>query len=77
MSDNDFTNKFSDTEEMIEEMIDIPMFKNVIHGVLDYSIDAVNFPSLNKVFYLYCYMTEKGKEFLVSDNIPFIGRILH
>ncbi|MCS7317283.1 MAG: hypothetical protein NZZ41_03025 [Candidatus Dojkabacteria bacterium] len=39
-------------------------------GYLDISIDAINFPSQDKIFYVNCYISEKGKNFNVGEILP-------
>lgn len=76
MFDKDFEDDefISKIEEMIEKSL---MIKNVINGINDFSIDAINFPTLSKVFYLDCYISKRGNDFMTPDNIPFEGRTLH
>ncbi len=67
-----------DYEEKILEIMErsSEMIENMYNGV-DFSIDAINFPSSEKIFYLECYMSEKGKYFATPDNLPIDGRTLH
>lgn len=78
MFDNDFDDE--DFTPEIEYMIkqSTLMIENIIRGIKDFSVDAFNFPTpSDKVFYLDCYISKRGKNLITPDNLPFSGRILH